>query len=256
MKTNVSILIIVVFIIKITCFSEVFSQVKPHINMVNIPSGTFMMGTSPEEIKNDEYTEVYIPETDEILLLKKEHEPQKEVQVQRFMLSTHEITFEQYDMFCEATGKVKPSDAGYGRGAMPVINVSWHDAKAFAEWIGCRLPTEAEWEYACRAGTTTPYNTGSDIYFKQANFSTYNIEKDSSLHKPALAGSYPPNGFGLYDMHGNVWEWCDRIDEIEFLPIRGGSWSNEKEFCRSWLRSTISFLGQNNIGFRIVRDYE
>lgn len=80
-----------------------------------------------------------------------------------------------------------------------MINVSWDDATAFAKWMGCRLPTEAEWEYACRAGSTTPYNTGENLTTSQANY-------DFTLTSSRML--FLPNTWGLYDMHGNVWEWC------------------------------------------------
>ena len=99
----------------------------------------------------------------------------------------------------------------WGRGQRPVINVSWHDAQAYCEWLSratsqaYRFPTEAEWEYACRAGTTTRYSFGNGITPKDANY------WESKLGKTTEGCSYPPNPWGLYDMHGNVREWLEDV---------------------------------------------
>ncbi|MCP5093179.1 MAG: formylglycine-generating enzyme family protein, partial [Gammaproteobacteria bacterium] len=167
--------------------------------MVSIPGGCFEMGSpadEPERIDN---------------------ERQHRVCVEPFMLSRYEVTFAEYDAFPEATKRKKPNDQGWGRGRRPVINVSWEDATAYAAWLSeetgttYRLPTEAEWEYAARAGTTTPFHFGEQISTEQANFNgnyTYNGSAKGEYRQQTLAvGQFEANGFGLYDVHGNVREW-------------------------------------------------
>lgn len=112
----------------------------------------------------------------------------------------------------------KPKDQGWGRGRRPVIKVFWSNARKYCAWLSeqtgraYRLPSEAEWEYACRAGTETPFHFGARLTADQANFygnSTYNGSAKGEYRKRTVpVGSFPPNAFGLYDMHGNVWEWC------------------------------------------------
>jgi formylglycine-generating enzyme required for sulfatase activity len=217
---------------------------RPKMEWVLIPVGTFIMG-SPDH------------ETDREL----DESPQQEVRLNQFKMSKYEVTFDQYDAFCEATGRQKPDDFGWGRGNRPAINLDWNDATAFAEWMDCRLPTEAEWEYACRAGTTTPYNSGSTLNLSQANF-------NKKVGKTMPVGSYPPNAFGLHDMHGNVWEWCsdwygDYSGSAQTNPkgsslgtfrvLRGGSWFNFGTFCRSAYRNHyLPFNIDGNVGFRVV----
>jgi formylglycine-generating enzyme required for sulfatase activity len=198
-------------------------------------------------------------------------ETQHKVILNAFRMSKYAITFEQYDAYCDTIGKMKPNDEGWGRGKRPVINVSWEDANSFAQSIGCRLPTEAEWEYACRAGTTTPFNTGNKLTATQAN---YYLEGDYR-QQTLPVGSYNANAFGLYDMHGNVWEWCsdwlnDYSTTIEQNPQgpssgtirsrRGGCWSSGAIYCRSANRLPfiLSIPPQDyrdhSTGFRIVSD--
>jgi len=227
---------------------------KPRIEWVNIPAGTFTMG-SPTNEKGRE-----------------KNETQHQVTLSAFKMSKYEVTFEQYDAFCAATGRSKPSDESWGRGKRPVINVSWHDAKAFADWMDCRLPTEAEWEYAARAGTDTPFNTGSCLSTAQANYDGNNpysaCRKGEDRLKTIAVGSFTPNTWGLYDMHGNVREWCNDWQAAyssgaQTNPkgpssgsnriFRGGGWVSGAGNCRSAYRNYDSPDFRNfGLGFRLV----
>ena len=219
----------------------IFYPTKPSIQWASIPAGKFMMGSPASEVDRSI------------------DEGQHEVRLSAFKMSAHEVTFAQYDAFCEATKHKKANDEGWGRGKRPVINVSWYDATAFAKWMGCRLPTEAEWEYACRAGSTTPFNTGDNLTTSQANYSSL---------QTSTVGSYSPNTWGLYDMHGNVWEWCsdwysENLTSPQTNPrgpskgydrvLRGGCGGNNALDCRAAERNAFIPTNHNSgIGFRVV----
>ena len=221
-------------------YKKAFAKDKK-IDWIEIPAGSFTMGSPSSEADRSS------------------NETQHQVSLSSYRMSKYEITFAQYDVFCEQTGRQKPSDEGWGRGNRPVINVSWDDANAFAQWMGCRLPTEAEWEYACRAGTTTPYNTG--YLLSSSNFNEIN-------NKTMPVGRYQPNAWGLHDMHGNVWEWCsdwygDYNNGQQTNPQgpssgsyrvkRGGSWNYYARDCRSASRfSGLPSYRFNFLGFRLV----
>ena len=227
---------------------------KPAIKWVSIPAGTFMMGSPASEVDRSN------------------NEIEHEVKLSAFKMSAYEVTFEQYDAFCVATKREKPGDEGWGRGQRPVINVSWDDATAFAKWVGARLPTEAEWEYACRAGSTTPFNTGNNLTTNQANYDgnyPYNNNAIGIYREQSTeVGSFAPNAFGLYDMHGNVWEWCrdwygDYPSTSQSNPTgpsegslrvgRGGGWDNDARDGRAAGRYYGSPGGRYyDIGFRLV----
>ncbi len=157
--------------------------------MVGIPAGSFRMGDLQGGGFDNE-------------------QPVHRVSVARFAMGKYEVTFAEYDKFAEATGRAKPNDQGWGRGNRPVINVSWDDATAYAAWLTqqtgrqYRLPSEAEWEYAARAGTTTKYWWGNQWVSGKASCDY------QKYHKTTPVGSFDPNPFGLYDTVGNVWEWC------------------------------------------------
>ena len=159
-----------------------------------------------------------------------------------FAVGRFEVTFAEWDA-CGLQPQAR--DEGWGRGRRPVINVSWNDAKEYVAWLSrktsktYRLLSEAEWEYAARAGTTTPYAFGDTITKVQAQFSEGTW---GSIGKTAEVGSFTANKFGLHDMHGNVWEWCEDkwhsiyqgapIDgsvwpggDVSLRVLRGGSWS-------------------------------
>jgi formylglycine-generating enzyme required for sulfatase activity len=239
-------------IIVISLVPFTISAQKPHIKWVKIPEGTFIMGSPATEAgrENDE--------------------TQHQVTLSAYKISIYEVTFKQYDKFCIATGRTKPGDEGWGRKYRPVINVTWEDAKAFADWAGCRLPTEAEWEYAARAGTISPFNTGLCLNTNGVNYDGtkpyYECNEGIFRKKTVSVGSFFSNKLGIYDMHGNVFEWCNDyygplsaktlIDPKgstmgAFHVIRGGGWNSEAVFCRSAHR-TFSSDRSNNIGFRVV----
>ena len=186
-----------------------------------------------------------------------------------------EVTFEQYDAYVEDSKKEKPSDETWGRETQPVINVSWKDTQGYAEWLTstntkglqCRLPSEAEWEYAARAGTQTKYSWGDDIGKNNANCDGCGSEWDNKQTAPV--GSFPPNTWDLHDMHGNVDEWIQDTyqDNYEGAPdngeawvkgdgrrvLRGGSWGSSPDFLRSAFRGALTpdYRGYD-IGFRVV----
>ena len=191
--------------------------------MMVIPAGEFRMGSPKGDGNSYEH-------------------PQHRVRIKNaFALGVTEVTFQEYDRFARATGRKLPDDTGWGRGKRPVIYVSWKDATAYAKWLSgqtgqqYRLPTEAEWEYAARAGTTTPFSTGDCITTSQANYDgNYdyaNCGAKTGVYRGETvpAGSLPANPWGLHEMHGNVWEWMADCwhDSYGGAPTDGGAWGEE-----------------------------
>jgi formylglycine-generating enzyme required for sulfatase activity len=228
------------------------------LDMVAILEGKFLMG-SPES----EETRIDV------------ESPQHSVTIAPFYMGKYAVTQAQYQSI------MGNNPADFKGDQRPVENVSWHDAIAFCQKLSektgkfYRLPSEAEWEYACRAGITTPFYFGETITTELVNFNgneTYGSAPKGMYRKQTTdVGSFPPNGFGLYDMHGNVWEWCADHwhDNYQGAPIdgtawtvggdsgrrllRGGSWSSIPRNCRSADRGrdfSVSYF--RNIGFRVV----
>ena len=223
--------------------------------MVVVPAGSFVMGSTPE-------VDPYFPEEG----------PQREVTIQSsFAVGKTEVTWTQWeacvlDGGCDGAGPERADlEFDWGKGTRPVINVDWSDAKSYAEWLSrktgkdYRLLSEAEWEYAARAGTATLYWFGDAISKDQARF-------DSLSTSPVA--SYPANDFGLYDMHGNVWEWVEDCSnrtytgapvdgtawvsgDCNFRVNRGGSWLNKSWLLRSANRNWNSTTN-HTYGFRVA----
>jgi formylglycine-generating enzyme required for sulfatase activity len=190
--------------------AETFRECEQCPELVLVPAGRFMMGSSLAE--RQRYDDAG---------------PRHEVSVAAFALGRTEVTFEEWDA-CVADGgcnKYAPGDEGWGRGRRPVINVSWNDAQAYASWLSkktersYRLPSEAEWEYAARGGTQTAYPWGEDWDARLANGA-------DSFGRTSDAASYPANPTGFYDMIGNVWEWVEDCwhDDYTGAPADGKAW--------------------------------
>ena len=199
--------------------------------------------------------------------------PVHTVKVNSFYLGRYPVTNEQYARFLEAVpGSPAPeywSNRSYNQPHQPVVGVSWEDARAYAEWAGLRLPSEAEWEYACRAGSSTRYCNGdSEEHLDRVGWC-----RENSGNKLHPVGEKEPNEFGLYDMHGNVWEWVedDSHSNYDGAPedgsawvekpkrgvdrvLRGGSWNSYGRNCRCAFRLDWFPDGRNVIaGFRLAR---
>jgi formylglycine-generating enzyme required for sulfatase activity len=266
-------------------FTDTVSGVS--LEMVYIKGGTYTMGSPPNEFE------------------RYDNEAQQIVTVKDFYIGKYEITLAQFKAFIVDTGyKTDAEKKGYcsilkkssfesekiygvnwkydAKGNIrtqselnhPVIYVSWNDAKAYCDWLSMktgktyRLPTAAEWEYACRAGTTTPFNTGRNLTTSQANIFSNNSVSGNSFagyrEETMQVGSFAPNAWGLYDMHGNVSEWCSDCYHSDSLGLhtnfdgstsglRGGSANSYTKWCRS-AHNSIWGPGKptNDSGFRVV----
>lgn len=227
--------------------------------MVQIPGGTFQMGDV--EKLGDGW-----------------RNPVHPVTLKPFAISKYEVTFEEYDRFAIATGQRLPEDQGWGRGRRPVVNVSWDEAKAYAEWLSketgnhYRLPTESEWEYAARSGAKQEVWAGTS---EESTLGEYAVFQNNSGNRTAEVGTKQANGFGLHDLTGNVWEWVEDCAHgtYEQAPtdgaawmeanggecgrrvIRGGSWGSTPEFLRASNRYGSTTVDRNDLlGFRLVQD--
>ena len=235
--------------------------------MVPLEGGSFVMGSPEDEVGRDP-----------------DEGPQREVSIKPFAIGKFEVTFAEWDQ-CVADEYCKPidDDAGWGRSDRPVMNVSWQDItvdsveeRGFLAWMNSqvggdvyRLPSEAEWEYAARAGTTTRYAFGDDLVAEQANYAG-----NFKGGRTSVVGAYQANDFGLHDMHGNVWEWVQDCGhgsydsaptdgsawmhaeggDCDGAVLRGGSWGLATELLRSASRDisgrAVRYL---SVGFRLAR---
>jgi formylglycine-generating enzyme required for sulfatase activity len=229
--------------------------------MVVVPAGSFQMGNVEGGGEKDET-------------------PVHAVTIQKpFAIGRYEGTFDEYDQFAKATNRKLPADQGWGRGHRPVINVSWEDVNAYVKWLSeqtgkrYRLPTEADWEYAARAGKETAYWWGNDFIKGMANCNGCGSQWDNKQTAPV--GSFKPNALGLYDTAGNVWEWVEdcyhenfagapsdgrawlkeKEGQCDLRVLRGGSWNNTSWSLRSPYRFRYDLVRRNDfIGFRLAQD--
>jgi formylglycine-generating enzyme required for sulfatase activity len=260
------------------------------MRLVLVPAGSFTMGSPKAE---REETLGQIEDKKEIRDMVNAEGPQHGVEITRaFFMGVHEVTQAELEKvmggnpsFFSALGKGGDKVKGMRTDDFPVESVSWHDAVKFCERLSAlpaekaagrvyRLPTEAEWEYACRGGTQTTFHFGNTASSRQANFDGEGpyggSAKGPNLERTTRAGAYKANAFGLFDMHGNVWEWCsDWYDagyyrkssiqdptgakEGKERVLRGGSFVDDAWSCRATLRNKQAPDERtNNVGFRVV----
>jgi formylglycine-generating enzyme required for sulfatase activity len=251
-----------------TITAQYFTEMAANVglDMVAIRGGRFLRGSlENEEGRNDNES------------------PQQEVSVPGFFMGRYAVTQAQWKAVAQlpkVDRDLEADPSNFKGDRCPVEQVSWDDAQEFCARLSqvsgklYRLPSEAEWEYACRAGTTTPFAFGETITTEIANYdgnSTYaNAPTGGYREQTVDVGSFPPNAWGLYDMHGNVWEWCEdagydsyrgapvdgsaRVDNsTENKLLRGGSWYGIPRFCRSAFRDYGSRdFCLSNFGFRVL----
>jgi len=251
---------------------EVELRAKPFIDMVGVNSGAFLMGCTSEQPKCD-----------------KDEKPVHKVTLDDFAISRYEITNEQYCVFLNEEGidsdgrdgrislihignshcQIKYTSGLFvpkeGKAEHPVVEVTWNGAQEFSKWAGGRLPTEAEWEYAARGG----HKSKQTIYSGSDKVDSVAWYVGNSRDHAHPVGSKKPNELGIYDMSGNVWEWCydwyedysaehknnpEGLKRGNSVVIRGGSWLYYGSFCRVSNRgSSAPSYAFNNYGFRLVR---
>jgi formylglycine-generating enzyme len=295
-------------LVGVMVFSTVLYAVTPvPENFVLIRGGEFTMGSPNGEVGRDVAKAIYKQFGIDY------SETQHQVRLSDFYMSKYAVTVSEFRSFVEATGyRTDAEKGGYsyivtdgqvkkGEGVNwrhgvsgsvrpeseanhPVVHVSWSDAVAYGEWMSkkngntYRLPTEAEREYACRAGTTTPFNTGNNLTTDQANYDgnyPYNGNPKGVYRENTVpVNSFSPNAWGLYTMHGNVWEWCSDwfggryYDDCKasgtvtnpagtatgsFRVLRGGYWNSFARYCRSAFRlNNTPDNRSHNVGFRLV----
>ncbi len=260
---------------------ETFQDCEACPSLVVVEAGAFQMGTPATEAKREE-----------------REQPLHQVIIDtNFAMGRFEVTFDEWDA-CTTAGRCEehiPDDQEWGRGKRPVINVSWDDAHAYLDWLSdttgqsYRLPTEAEWEYAARGNTNTAYSFGDDeedlcVYGNAADASIEADEGEGYLpldcndgygRETSPVGSYEPNPFGLYDVHGNVWEWMQDCwnETYDGAPADGSAWlagDCERRVLRSasWIDAKGGSLRSGhrgridvpmrsfNLGFRVVRELD
>jgi formylglycine-generating enzyme required for sulfatase activity len=225
--------------------------------MVVVPAGDFRMGSEKGKEREQPLRDITIPRP--------------------FAISKYEITYAEWDACMAAGGcDFDPDDHKWGRGRMPIINVTWDHARMYLSWLSTltghvyRMPTEAEWEYAARAGTTTEYWWGDTYKDGYANCRKCGTEWSGKQSAPV--GSFPPNPWGLHDMHGNAWEWTvdcwnETLEGVpadgtarlagscDFRVVRSGSWYYFKQISRSAYRDKFaSKLASYNISIRALRE--
>ncbi|MFO1433569.1 MAG: formylglycine-generating enzyme family protein [Candidatus Competibacteraceae bacterium] len=219
--------------------------------LVVIPAGRFLMGSPMREAGR-----------------RKDERQHQLVMAHPFALGRYPVTFAEYDRFASAMGRSLPADEGWGRDRRPVININWEEAVAYTTWLSAqtgrryRLPTEAEWEYAARAGNRAPFPTGETLTSAQAHY---------DAKQTVAVGQYPANTWELHDMQGNVWEWTGSVYDAAYRGgeqrlvagnadlrprvLRGGSWRNQPPSLRVAFRARLTPDTYNHdSGFRMVRE--
>ncbi len=270
---------------------ETFTQCRNCPEMIVLPAGTFTMGSPPDDP------------------MRRDNERQQEITFERpFAMSTTPVTWNQWeacvrDRWCDGiavetalatlpSGERNPSFEDRGRGIRPVVGVSWYDAQTFVGWLNAkageddayRLPSDAEWEYGARAGTSTTFPWGDEIDHDYGNFGSDEQGRlggkaegrDVWLDETSPVASFPPNAFGLYDMHGNVFEWVEDCYEADRAHAPADGSANREGNCANRIFRSGTFLsnpymqrsarrgapyaatqrGRNYLGFRVVKTLE